>query len=1129
MVTIFPANVLGIKVELLLNAVWTDISAYAMQESDIHITGQGRSDWTGTIQAAGATMTLKNTDGRFSPKNTAGANYPYIARNVQIRISVNSESSTLVVYNNYRFWGEVTEWKVHWDETGKYVVANIAAAGIWERLSQDQVNLGSAFLRYYTITLTGSNIPQAYWAMEDGTGATAFIHTIGASNATWTGQPSLAADSSFKGSDAIPSLAGSIITANVPAGGTATNNVTRFLLSVPAGGDSSQGSANWCLTETDSAGTVAKLETYLQPNGKINVQGRDSGGTVRFTGTTTTNVQGVPVLVSAELAPSGSNIAWALKLIRPGDLSVLETVSGTYTTASISTVSAVKVNRAGILSETAIGHLAVLYQIPSLVTAAYPLNGYSGEYALDRFVRLCNEQGIGNETLGVNTTSAAMGPQTDDTLTNLLQLIEDTDGGVLYEARGQFGLGFRTQTHMSAQSVVVTLNYTHSDAVSIADPIFDQQLTKNNITLDNWDGYVINGKLTVGAMSIQAPPNGIGPGYSVSRNVSFNAHGDISTFVTHLLNVYAVDEPRIPSVVVNIGRSEVVALFASVPGLRIGDYIQITNPPSFFSASVIKQLIWGYEETLNAFDWIISFNTVPESPWEVGFTPGTVVSAQAPNSAVTQSASSSAQSTLGVVQNGISQGLTVFPSNISNLTASLIGQLGVLNLNPYFIGGDGTNWTGVNGTFVVSAPPAGIPFAWSGFFTQTTSGGYAAESATPFPVVTGQQYLVTAWIYTPQTHCIIGFDWQNSSHAFLSTSTQDITVPANTWTQVTTVQTAPASAAFAYERITSTAGIGNSIYMTSVTCLPQVPGSLIQAGTVTATQIAAATITVGLLAAGIVYAGIVDATTITGAVVQTASGTPCVIMDGARDAIFGFDAATNLLFSLAGATGTDPFTHAYPAGLYSQQVTLIDVASAPGAFSGASVLFSDANGRLWFNNDAGASAVLKRSTVNVSQFTAASTSPSNIAGVCNYKGGESNQSSEFAIEISGLLTMDSTAVKNTIFELYIDGAATSPVTKLTLTNPWTTTQVAAYTIRATISFLSTGAAATAVCILAGYANLSGSAASANSVNLNSGPGSGSAVAIDSTVNHTFQLKGYFATGITNQTMTTYRTEILRGD
>jgi hypothetical protein len=205
----------------------------------------------------------------------------------------------------------------------------------------------------------------------------------------------------------------------------------------------------------------------------------------------------------------------------------------------------------------------------------------------------------------------------------------------------------------------------------------------------------------------------------------------------------------------------------------------------------------------------------------------------------------------------------------STITASMLGPMGVLNANPYFLGGDGSTWNGFNGTFSVTAsPPAGSPYPYAGFFTITTPGvGAAAEESSGagiFNVVAGQPYYVTAWVYTPTTSAVIGFDWQNSSHVYLSTSTQTIVVTANTWTSVTTVLTAPAGAAYAYARIAPADGASNVIYIQAVLVLPQVPGGLVQAGTITLTQ----------LAAGIVYAGIVDATTVTGATLQNNTGSP---------------------------------------------------------------------------------------------------------------------------------------------------------------------------------------------------------------------------------------------------------------
>ena len=186
----FPGtgNSLGVKVELLSivsAGVWTDISQYVLWRNNVQITGVGRADWTSTLQAAQLTLSLRN-DGRFTPKLAAGAYFPNITRNTQIRVSVNATSVTSVAYSGFRFWGEVSEWPPQWDASGREVHCDITASGIWRRMSQLATTLGSAFTRYNSITLTGTSQPRAYWPMEDGTGSgqlVSFDSTAGTANA----------------------------------------------------------------------------------------------------------------------------------------------------------------------------------------------------------------------------------------------------------------------------------------------------------------------------------------------------------------------------------------------------------------------------------------------------------------------------------------------------------------------------------------------------------------------------------------------------------------------------------------------------------------------------------------------------------------------------------------------------------------------------------------------------------------------------------------------------------------------------------------------------------------------------------------------------------------------------------
>lgn len=652
----FPASRLGVRVDLLLGGVWTDITQYVYQRNPLQISNAGRSDWTGTIQPAQLTLTVNNRDGRFTPKLSTGAYFPNIVRNCQIRVFVTTTSSAGVSYAGFRFYGEISEWPPAWDPSARDVTVDIVASGIWRRISQFQTTLGSAFRRF--VDNLASPAVQAYWPCEDGTGSgqvVPFGSPAGTQNGIQqfvSGQAGLsfASSSDFSGSDAVFTLNGATVTFTVPAGGTPTNNVTRFVMSVPQAGDSGQNNTNWNLVEIDSAGTVAKFEVYVLATGRLQMNLLNSGGAIIAQGSTTTDVRGIPYLVSCELTPG---VSFALRIIKQGATGITESITGSLGSGSISSVTKVVVNRSFQLQDTGFGHLYISYgSPPTMVGAAYALGGYVGEFALTRFQRICTEMGITSATIGSSSSSAPLGPQVDDTLPNVLQSIEDTDCGLLYELRDQFGLGYRTNASMANQQAQVVLNYTNANLDASLTASYDDQLTRNNITISNWTGYTQQAILTAGAMSVLNPPSGIGNGYAYQRNVIAAKDNQCPGIATFLLNVGAVDEIRFPVVTIKMIRQSNAGLFSSIPNLDIGDYFQITNAPSFLTTTTVKQLMWGYSETLNAKEWTFAFNTVPETPWETGFSPGTIQTAQIPGGSPVSSQAAGTSGLASLIANG---------------------------------------------------------------------------------------------------------------------------------------------------------------------------------------------------------------------------------------------------------------------------------------------------------------------------------------------------------------------------------------------------------------------------------------------------------------------------------------------
>src|ERR1700677_1218104 len=111
-----------------------------------------------------------------------------------------------------------------------------------------------------------------------------------------------------------------------------------------------------------------------------------------------------------------------------------------------------------------------------------------------------------------------MGPQTDMSFTDVLQQIEDADRGQLYELTTGLGLGYRTRINMQNQvPPVVTLNYSGAQLAGALQPLTDDSLTRNDVTVSRINGGSLNIQQTTGDMAIANPPIGVGDySYSLS-------------------------------------------------------------------------------------------------------------------------------------------------------------------------------------------------------------------------------------------------------------------------------------------------------------------------------------------------------------------------------------------------------------------------------------------------------------------------------------------------------------------------------------------------------------------------------------------------------------------------------------
>jgi len=403
------------------------------------------------------------------------------------------------------------------------------------------------------------------------------------------------------------------------AGSTPPAIITRCLLHVPTTGATNNAIV---LKTLISSGTLGRVELYYGTGfgGLLGFRGFTPGGVSKFdTGLLEYNTDGNPLLVSMELVQSGSSIQYRLVTQTPGEglSGAVATLPATFA-GTLGAASQVVVNPSSTIDDTAIGHITVQYALDDVTNLSDAINGWDDELAGDRFVRLCDEAQLTSVFNGNISDTPVMGPQQNKKLADLFQEIEDVDRGQLYEPREVLGLGYSTRVILMNQVSVLDTDYSQAHLAGTLEPATDDQLVRNDVTVTRNNGASINVTLPTGALSVLDPPNGVGS-YSYSLAANLNADSQCMNLAQWILNVGTVDEYRYPTVTFDLSRPVVASLFAQMAILDVADFFRIFNPPAWLPSGIIKQLAFGFNETLNSFSaplWTISINAVPESPYE---------------------------------------------------------------------------------------------------------------------------------------------------------------------------------------------------------------------------------------------------------------------------------------------------------------------------------------------------------------------------------------------------------------------------------------------------------------------------------------------------------------------------------
>ena len=518
---------------------------------------------------------------------------------------------------SYRFHGEAASLPVQWDVTGHDIWAPAACAGPLRRMGQGNAPLPSAVKR--AILSQGA---AAYWPAEDLAGSASVASAIGGPAMTVLGAPGFAGDSAFLCSNPVATVESSTWTGQVPAYAGTGTTVLRFLLDLttpPVDGT--------VFIQAGTTGTIRSLQLNCTAGGSqlilngFTVTGVSGPGAFLLPGPA--GLAAGQYWVSIELTESGTTLDVALSVLEAGAATPATTTT-TVTSASAGNVTSVTVN----LSQTAdagagLGHIAVQPALYPLAGLAQVLNAWQGETAGNRFARLAGENGYQARIIGPPDVSVAMGPQSPDTLTDLLNECQTADMGMIFEPRQALALGYITQAALLNQAAAVTLDASLGQLDGMGWPTDDDQYSRNDWTVTRGSGAVSGSSFQAqlddgSAMSISPPPDGIGD-YSdtVTSNVETDSMlPDQAWWRVHL---GTVDEARYPLVTADLANTALGAtLTGEIAAADIGAFLAIANPPAWLPPDLIRQLAAGTVEQLGDFVWKISWNAIPESPYETG-------------------------------------------------------------------------------------------------------------------------------------------------------------------------------------------------------------------------------------------------------------------------------------------------------------------------------------------------------------------------------------------------------------------------------------------------------------------------------------------------------------------------------
>lgn len=520
--------------------------------------------------------------------------------------------------SDYRFYGELAQLPQKWDSTGTDVYVPVTAAGITRRLTQGPQSLNGALRRYL------ESIPNSgYWTGEDSSQATSLA------NVTPGGRAGTLTDATLGPVSDFPASTGAV---RINSSATRLRGVC-----APATAGSDAWFQFYFKLDAVPAVTVDVAEFYTSGSARrITLQ--ISGAGTGFL-TTVYDADGTS-LGTANTTFGGSSITdWLCFMYRVVDtgagfdvVALWRNLGLTTTTHSHSvsvgsgTVGVSREWRVGgdaDLADAEFAHFQTGNSTFSMLTfkQAKAEGAAVSEPAAVRWLRVLGELGIDGWCIGDPLVSEPMGPQPADTLPNILAECAEVERGIMFEPRDRLGYVFRTRGALYQQSGPA-IDYAAGELSGVLEPVDDDQLTRNDVTVRRPGGSEARSEKTSGPNNVNDPasdPDGVGR-YDVSLNKNAETDARLPNLAQYETYLGTWDELRYPTVQVELARP----VFLTVAGLEkaadlarldVGDRFDLTGLPAWLPPDDVALMVQGYTETHRNRNREFRWNTSPYGPY----------------------------------------------------------------------------------------------------------------------------------------------------------------------------------------------------------------------------------------------------------------------------------------------------------------------------------------------------------------------------------------------------------------------------------------------------------------------------------------------------------------------------------